>query len=153
MVMDSKFIQTMPCLREVLLKVRLMAGVEVLHLKVKFFKDPLYLTLCVVRVCTNGLMDAYILELFKQVKKPGRVYTCGQMDKHTKENLKVTIVTVLVFYITLTENDMKVCGKMERNMEEEAIFGRMAQDSHVFILTERRKKRASSKVQQYQFKI
>ena len=151
--MDSKFIQTMLCLREVLLKVRLMAGVEVSHLKVKFFKDLLYMTLCVVRVCTNGLMDAYILELFKQVKKPGRVFTCGQTVKLMKANLKVTIVTVLVFYITLMENDMKVCGKMERNMEEETIYGRMAQDSHALILTERRKKRAFSKVQQYQFKI
>ena len=141
MVLDLKFIQIIPFLKDFSPKVKLTVGVEVLPLKVKYIKDHFALTQWVEKVFSNGQMEDYILESFPVVKDVVKVYICGQTAKYTMENSKMMIAMELVNFIILMVNVTKATGKMVKNTEKASTFGQMVQNMLLFIQMERKRRK------------
>jgi len=134
-------------LKVTLLKDKLTDGVEVSLLKVKFIKDHFYLIVCAEQAFSNGLMDDFIMDHFKEGKNWVRVFICGLTVKSMMENLKMMIAMDLEFCITQMENDLRVLGKTVKRTERECMFGQMEQSTIVYMRMVRRRIRVNLKAQ------
>ena len=92
---DSKSTPTTPFSKDVSSKDKLTAGVEVSLRRVKSFRDLLFTTRCMVRVCSNGQMVEFITATSNQARRVAKVCISGRMAKSTTESSRMITAKAL----------------------------------------------------------